>query len=232
MIGQKGIPATYGGIERHVRSLLRGLAAAAEGEIRYRRTGLFVSLAVIALAMLALILKIRRLHPEKDRDLAIPEYMSPQASGLDLPAAVDGDLTLNPGEIRLIPTSYTFENVPNWNAPPIFSRQGQLARIEIWQNGQRQTYYQLTHVTYPPVSSYPYEGQVRELRALQQWSGDGTKALPATTFTYGDGMHLTQGENGYGGKVLYTYETTPWQAGVKFLATYSQFSGWRLFQVV
>ncbi len=87
-------------------------------------------------------------------------------------------------EIRLIPTSYTFENVPNWNAPPIFSRQGQLARLEIWQNGQRQTYYQLTHITYAPVSSYPYEGQVRELRAIQQWSGDGTQALPATTFTY------------------------------------------------
>jgi predicted CXXCH cytochrome family protein len=39
-----------------------GLAAAAEGEIRYRRTGLFVSLAVIALAMVALILKIRAME--------------------------------------------------------------------------------------------------------------------------------------------------------------------------
>jgi predicted CXXCH cytochrome family protein len=39
-----------------------GLAAAAEGEIRFRRTGLFVSLAVIALAMLALIFKIRAME--------------------------------------------------------------------------------------------------------------------------------------------------------------------------
>jgi predicted CXXCH cytochrome family protein len=39
-----------------------GLAAAAEAEIRFRRTGLFVSLAVIALAMVALILKIRRME--------------------------------------------------------------------------------------------------------------------------------------------------------------------------
>ena len=38
------------------------LAAAAEAEIRFRRTGLFVSLAVIALAMVALILKIRRME--------------------------------------------------------------------------------------------------------------------------------------------------------------------------
>jgi len=51
-----------------------------------------------------LILKVRRLNPEKDQDLPIPEYMSPGASGLDLPAAIEGDLTLAPGEIRLIPT--------------------------------------------------------------------------------------------------------------------------------
>jgi predicted CXXCH cytochrome family protein len=39
-----------------------GLAAAAEGEIRFRRTGLFISLGVIALAMVALILKIRAME--------------------------------------------------------------------------------------------------------------------------------------------------------------------------
>ncbi|MEW6188122.1 MAG: dUTP diphosphatase [Thermodesulfobacteriota bacterium] len=61
-----------------------------------------------------LILKIRRLHPEKDRDLAIPEYMSPQASGLDLPAAVEADLTLNPGEIRLIPTGLALAIPPGF----------------------------------------------------------------------------------------------------------------------
>jgi hypothetical protein len=38
------------------------LAAAAEAEIRYRRTGLFISLAVIALAMVALILKVRTME--------------------------------------------------------------------------------------------------------------------------------------------------------------------------
>jgi hypothetical protein len=38
------------------------LAAAAEKEIRFRRTGLFISLCVIALAMVALILKIRAME--------------------------------------------------------------------------------------------------------------------------------------------------------------------------
>jgi len=38
------------------------LAAKAEAEIRYRRTGLFISLGVIALAMVALILKVRAME--------------------------------------------------------------------------------------------------------------------------------------------------------------------------
>jgi hypothetical protein len=38
------------------------MAAAAEAEIRYRRTGLFISLAVIAIAMVALILKVRAIE--------------------------------------------------------------------------------------------------------------------------------------------------------------------------
>jgi RHS repeat-associated protein len=36
------------------------------------------------------------------------------------------------------------------------------------------------------------------------------RALPTTTFTYGDIMHLTEISNGMGGKVKLTYETTPW----------------------
>jgi len=54
--------------------------------------------------MTKLILQIRRLNPEKDQDLPIPEYMSPGSSGLDLPAAIENELTLSPREIRLIPT--------------------------------------------------------------------------------------------------------------------------------
>ncbi|MGA3085494.1 MAG: dUTP diphosphatase [Thermodesulfobacteriota bacterium] len=54
--------------------------------------------------MTKLILQIRRLNPEKDQDLPIPEYMSPGSSGLDLPASIENELTLSPGEIRLIPT--------------------------------------------------------------------------------------------------------------------------------
>ena len=37
-------------------------------------------------------------------DLPLPRYMSDGASGMDLYAAVQGDVTLAPGEVKLIPT--------------------------------------------------------------------------------------------------------------------------------
>lgn len=49
-------------------------------------------------------IQIRRLFPDRDLDLPLPAYQTAGASGLDLPAAVSGEVTLAPGEIRLIPT--------------------------------------------------------------------------------------------------------------------------------
>ena len=60
--------ANVGRVEAQTKTVLAALASAdksagtAEAEIRYRRTGLFVSLAVIALAMVLLILKIRAME--------------------------------------------------------------------------------------------------------------------------------------------------------------------------
>ena len=62
----------------------------------------------------SLTLRIRRLNPEKDRDLPIPEYMSPGASGLDLPAAIEGEIILAPGEIRLVPTGLALAIPPGY----------------------------------------------------------------------------------------------------------------------
>ncbi len=46
--------------------------------------------------------KIKRVHGEND--LPLPAYESEGSSGMDIRAAVEEELTLNPGEIRLIPT--------------------------------------------------------------------------------------------------------------------------------
>lgn len=40
-------------------------------------------------------------------DLALPAYMTAQAAGMDLPAAVDGKETILPGERKLIPTGFS-----------------------------------------------------------------------------------------------------------------------------
>ena len=61
-----------------------------------------------------LTLRILRLNPGKDRDLPIPAYMSPGASGLDLPAAIDGEIILGPGEIRLVPTGLALAIPPGY----------------------------------------------------------------------------------------------------------------------
>jgi dUTP pyrophosphatase len=61
-----------------------------------------------------LTLRIHRLNPERDRDLPLPQYMSLGASGLDLPAAIEGEITLAPGEIRLIPTGLILAIPPGY----------------------------------------------------------------------------------------------------------------------
>jgi RHS repeat-associated protein len=48
------------------------------------------------------------------------------------------------------------------------------------------------------------------LQELKEYGANNDASLPATSFTYGDGLHLTQVDNGYGGQVSYDYEAEPW----------------------
>jgi dUTP pyrophosphatase len=52
----------------------------------------------------SLTVEFSRLRPEKDSDLPLPRYMTRQAAGMDLCAAVESDALLAPGQIALIPT--------------------------------------------------------------------------------------------------------------------------------
>jgi dUTP pyrophosphatase len=45
--------------------------------------------------------RIQRLH---SNDLPLPRYMTSGSSGVDLYAALDGNLSIAPGQVRLIPT--------------------------------------------------------------------------------------------------------------------------------
>ncbi len=47
-------------------------------------------------------IKVQRLPGAED--LPLPQYATPHSSGMDLPAAVESDLTLQPGQRTLVPT--------------------------------------------------------------------------------------------------------------------------------
>ena len=49
-------------------------------------------------------------------DLALPQYMSPHASGMDVPAAVEAPVELKPGDIRLVPTGFFIAVPPGYEA--------------------------------------------------------------------------------------------------------------------
>lgn len=48
--------------------------------------------------------KVKRVRGDRDREIPLPQYMTECSSGMDLFAAVDEEVTLEPGERKLIPT--------------------------------------------------------------------------------------------------------------------------------
>ncbi len=68
-----------------------------------------------------IILKVKRLN--NNTDLPLPSYQSDGSSGLDLRAAVNKDLTLQPGDIRLILTGLSV-SIPKGYEAQIRPRSG------------------------------------------------------------------------------------------------------------
>jgi dUTP pyrophosphatase len=52
------------------------------------------------------VIAFKRLHPEKTVDIPLPRYMTAHAAGMDICAAVEAALVLNPGERALVPTGF------------------------------------------------------------------------------------------------------------------------------
>ena len=67
-----------------------------------------------ALSIKVVALRLRRLRPETDQDLAAPAYHSEHASGMDVAAAIGEPLTIQPGEIHLIPTGFAMAIEPGY----------------------------------------------------------------------------------------------------------------------
>lgn len=52
------------------------------------------------------VIQILRLRPGQDADIPLPRYMTPEAAGMDICAAVPQDTVLEAGQIRLLPTGF------------------------------------------------------------------------------------------------------------------------------
>ena len=62
------------------------------------------------------VIRIMRLRPEEDADLPLPRYMTPEAAGMDLYAAVARDTLLEKGQIALLPTGFAMALPPGYEA--------------------------------------------------------------------------------------------------------------------
>jgi dUTP pyrophosphatase len=59
-------------------------------------------------------IKFSWLNPEATKELTLPTYHSAMASGMDVAAAVDNPVTLEPGEIKLIATGFAVAIPPGY----------------------------------------------------------------------------------------------------------------------
>jgi len=80
----------------------------------------------------------------------------------------------------------------------------------VWGNGDEEVVrrYVLTYdPTHPifPYLAWSAGGKTPALQQVQEFGRDAS-ALPATSFTYGDGAHLTGVENGYGARIEFSYQ--------------------------
>jgi len=76
------------------------------------------------------VIKIRRLRPHADADVPLPRYMTPQSAGMDLCAAVEKEIFIAPGTIRLIPTGFAV-SIPEGFEAQIRPRSGLAATYGI-----------------------------------------------------------------------------------------------------
>jgi dUTP pyrophosphatase len=61
-----------------------------------------------------IVVHIKRLRPDTDSDIPLPRYMSKHAAGMDVAAAIENTLTLEPGGMALVPTGFALAIEPGY----------------------------------------------------------------------------------------------------------------------
>ena len=91
--------------------------------------------------------KVRRVRGDLDREIPLPKYMTEYSAGMDLCAAVKEEITLEPGERKLIPTGIAL-SIPEGYEGQVRPRSGLALR-----NG-------ITLVNTPGTIDADYRGEV------------------------------------------------------------------------
>jgi dUTP pyrophosphatase len=95
-----------------------------------------------------LTVELKRLNPEQDDDIPLPRYMTPHAAGMDICAAIEEALTIEPHDIALVPTGFAMALPQNYEAQ-IRPRSGLAIR------------HGITIVNAPGTIDSDYRGQVK-----------------------------------------------------------------------
>ncbi len=69
------------------------------------------------------VIEFLRLNPAGDGDIPLPRYMTEQSAGMDVCAALDSRIILEPGDIALIPTGFSMA-LPRGHEAQIRPRSG------------------------------------------------------------------------------------------------------------
>jgi RHS repeat-associated protein len=76
-----------------------------------------------------------------------------------------------------------------------------------WQLARK---YDLSYSGLFPGLNWSAGGVTFTVSNILEYGSDGTSTRPATSFSYGDVMHLGSVNNGYNASVAFGYESTPW----------------------
>jgi RHS repeat-associated protein len=168
---------------------------------------------------------------------ALTEIQNPAGQKLTFSYTKDTKQTAHPcppyenhdTEVALYPSQIDY---PNDKYRVVFNLESRSDYRNNWTSSSSRTFYQQHRLNSVSIINVPTGTVMRKyqfsygaviypgwswdkgwktfaLSSIQELGLNGGGGLPATTFSYADGMHLSQANNGYGGKVSYTYDSQP-----------------------
>lgn len=96
----------------------------------------------------AVVVRLRWLDPQRTLDLDLPRYHSALAAGMDVRAAVEQDVEIDPGRIALVPTGFAVAIPPGYE-------------MQVRPRSGLALHHGLTLINSPGTIDSDYRGEVR-----------------------------------------------------------------------